>query len=95
MQNVQILFPTQQKAKQAAIEVPWMLWHKHHLAMGAKDADKACVVAMLQNINAHSDVFSQQVSVMLREGRNFVVAAGNAPANSIMLPPCIPRQCKV
>ena len=60
MQNVQVQFSTQQKAKEAAIEVLWMQWHEQNLAMGAKDADKACVAAMLQNIHAHFNVYSQR-----------------------------------
>ena len=40
-------------------------------------------------------VFTQQNSVMQRDGKIFVVVAADAPARSIVLPPCIPRACKV
>ena len=63
--------------------------------MGAKEADKAAVVAMLQNLHAQFNVSPQQISVMQRDGKHFVVASADTPARSIVLLPCVPRACKV
>ena len=57
--------------------------------MGATHADKACAVAMLENIHSRWDVSAVDVKVMLRDGKAFVAVATNVKTKTILLPPCV------
>ena len=63
--------------------------------IAAVAADKAAVVGVLENIHRRWDVSAVDVKVMLLDGKASVVAGADMPKKTIMLPPCVPRQCKV
>ena len=59
-------------------------------------ADKAAIVTMLENIHRRWDVSAVQVQMMMNStGKISLVAGANMPANSLYLPACVPRGCKV
>ena len=62
----QVTFDEQDRSRGQTIEAPWKLWHEQNLNMGAKHADKACVITMLENIHRKWDVSSVDVKIMLK-----------------------------
>ena len=62
----QVTFDEQDRSRGETIEAPWKSWHEQHLNMGAKQADKACVVTMLENIHRKWDVSTVDVKIMLK-----------------------------
>ena len=63
--------------------------------IAAVAADKAAVVCMLENTHRRWDVSTVDVKVMLLDDKASVVAGADIPKKTVMLPPCVPRQCKV
>ena len=82
-------------SKAAPIELPWKSWHEANLFMAATHADKAAVVTMLENIHCRWSVSAIDVKIMFLEGKTSVVAGAIIKKNTLMLPPCVPKQCKV
>ena len=64
--------------------------------MGAKEADKTSAVAVLHGLHELYNVTTNKVKVVSKDGSGvFVVATEAIPKNGVLLPPCVPRQCKV
>ena len=96
MLNKQVEFaaPTTDKAK--PIPLPWKSWHEAQPNMALDDADKASVVTTLENIHRLWDISDVKLEVFFREGtKTSVTAEANMQARALMLPPCVPKQCKV
>ena len=63
--------------------------------MGATRADKAGVLMLMENIHSRLDACSVNVKIMLRSGKQSVVAGAKVEKNAMMLPPCITKNMKV
>ena len=93
--NEQVDFDQAKTVKASPIEIPWKSWHEQNQTMATRDADKAAVVTMLENIHRRWDVSAVDVKIMSLDGKTSVVAGAHMQARTVMLPPCIPKQCKV
>ena len=94
----QVDFPAAVAAKELVVEyeLPWKDWHRENRTMGNKEADKASAVAVLHGLHELYDVTTNKVKVVSKDGSGlFVVATEAIPKNGVLLPPCVPRQCKV
>ena len=76
--NMQLDLPDEEKAKEAAIELPWRQWLEENRTMDAKDADKASAVVVLHNIHEHFNLLAQKVDVKQSNESLFVVASADA-----------------
>jgi len=93
--NVQVEFPKEAKEKKEAIRVPWRLWRLQCNELGSEEADMAAAVAVLHTLHEKIDTETQSIEVWLLDGRAMVTASGKVPAQSMLLPPCVPKSSKV
>ena len=97
MTNRQVSFsaPSQQETGQPQT-LPWREWYQGTGSqMSENTADKAALVAVLQGLHKSYPVDGEPVDVMQLAGRNFVIATRPVKAETILLPPCVPKQSLV
>ena len=63
--------------------------------MAETNAEKATIVAMMENIHRRWDTSAADVKIMSLDNKPSVVAGANLQAWGLLLPPCIPKNCKV
>ena len=63
--NQQVSFEKAIARATAPIDVPWKCWHNENLDVAETAADKAAIVAMLENIHRRWDVSAVQVQMMM------------------------------
>jgi len=95
--NEQVSFDakTSQKPASSAIELPWKSWLNEHRDTMSTAADKAAIVAMMDNFHRGWDAAAVDVQIMSAAGKVYVLAGANMTANSLLLPACVPHGCKV
>ena len=92
---------TREEKKEAAVAVvvPWKEWQASAVAkaLDAVAADEAAITQVLRSIHCEGRVQEQDVDVLVgTASRNYVaVAAADLEANTLELPPCVPKAGKV
>ena len=84
--------------KDKDIKLPWREWHQHSKCLGALEADKGSAVAVLHGLHGNFSFGSEKIEVGHNASSkhwNFVVAAEDVEAETICLPPCVPKHSKV
>jgi len=97
--NGQVDFQTK-ATEEVRFKLPWREWLVVNkscgsAALGVFDADKASAVAAIHAIHENFDVAAQKVDVWQTQKVVRVVATEECVPQTIMLPPCVPKQSRV
>ena len=94
--NRQVDFTKPVVPPMADTQLPWKEWVQQSRSLGAREADKATAVAVLQSVHEQFDTGSQPIELWRKGSQAIRVLAGSKVAkNGIWLPPCAPRSSKV
>ena len=77
------------------LRLPWRAWHAHASGFGRQEAAMRCALQVLHMLHVNQVYDDMPIDILFDETKNtkHVVATGVIPAESILLPPCVPK-CK-
>ena len=75
------------------LRLPWRAWHAHASGLGRQEAAMRCALQVLHMLHVHQVYDDVPIDVLFDETKNtkHVVATDVIPAQSLMLPPCVPK----
>ena len=81
------------------LQLPWRDWwelsNAHSSGAGYLEADKASAVAVLHGLHEGYPVHAEPIDIFSFLNRTIVCAKHDLGPDTVMLPPCIPRQSRV
>ena len=77
------------------LRLPWRAWHAHASGLGRQEAAMRCALQVLHMLHVNQVYDDMPIDIHFDETKNtkHVEATGVIPAESILLPPCVPK-CK-
>ena len=96
--NEQLPFLPEEKAEKISkqLALPWRKWKEGlGLPMGTVQAQHASAVAVLHCLHAQFPLTDEPIDVWEADKDKFVTATAKLQAQTLMLPPCIPKQMKL
>ena len=77
------------------LRLPWRVWHAHASGLGRQEAAMRCALQALHMLHVNQVYDDMPIDIHVDETKHtkHVEATGVIPAESILLPPCVPK-CK-
>ena len=78
------------------LRLPWRDWHAHASGLGRPEAAMRCALQVLHMLHVNQVYDDMPIDIIYGETKHtkHVEATGVIPAESILLPPCVPK-CKL
>ena len=83
------------KATPQTLSLPWAQWYDTSRLLGSFEADKATALAVLGAVHEKCDVHQAPLDLLMRDSKVWVVATCDLEANTLKIPPCVPRASQV